>query len=573
MKAGMKAAVVLCLAVLIGWPMAAPAQTTHTLPLVRPADFSGQESLVRIVNRSATSGTVRITAIDDTGRHFGPVTLTLGALRDTNITSGDLERGNAAKGLPVGVGSGSGSWRLELATALTIEPLAYIRTPDGFLTSMHDEAPVSEEGSHWVPFFNPGSNTSKVSHLRIINPGATAAEVTVTGRDAAGDASSGTVRLTLAAGAARTLSAQNLERGGAGFSGRLGDGAGKWRLNVRSSANIQVMSLLSTRTGHLSNLSTVPSYAGGVAPPLPGDDHGNTRATATVVGIISTTAGRLEARGDRDYFRFEMPDTYTDGVRGEEYYSLKVYTTGDIDTFGRLFQEPKYDFDLPHEPLYTDDDISTTNRNFYIEIGNDLGGTWYIEVSGYDGFDGPVATGDYSLSVEFEALPPYTGSIAVGYREAGSLCPDDGANAFGYGVALNYSFFDLQEAVDAAVADCRSRGFHDCGEGIGFNYCGAVSYYESYYGNIRSCGLFYDTGPTRAAAESNALSYCGGGGPRGIFQKCMIPVDSSGRKVSYCNDGAQAARRVEAQSSGYMAEPQSGTSISGSRLRTNHEGE
>ena len=265
----MKTWAVLSLAVLIGWPMAAPAQTTHTLPLVRPADFSGQESLVRIVNRSATSGTVRITAIDDTGRRFGPVTLTLGARQALNITSGDLERGNAAKGLPVGVGNGSGSWRLELATALTIEPLAYIRTPDGFLTSMHDEAPVSEEGSHWVPFFNPGSNTSKVSHLRIINPGATAAAVTVTGRDDGGVAGSGSVRLTLAAGASRTLSAQDLERGGAGFSGRLGDGAGKWRLNVRSSGSIQVMSLLSTRTGHLANLSTAPSYAGDVEEPPP----------------------------------------------------------------------------------------------------------------------------------------------------------------------------------------------------------------------------------------------------------------------------------------------------------------
>ena len=253
----MKTWTVLCLAFLTGWPLAAPAQNTHTLPLVRPADFAGQESLVCIVNRSATSGTVQVAAIDDTGERFGPVTLMLGARQSVNITSGDLESGNAAKGLPSGVGNGSGSWRLELVTDLTIKPLAYIRTPDGFLTSMHDVAPVTG-GSYWVPFFNPASNTSKVSHLRIINPGTAAAEVTVTGRDDGGDAASGTVRLTLAAGAARTLSAQDLERGGAGFSGRLGDGAGKWHLSVTSSAAIKVMSLLSTRTGHLANLSTEP---------------------------------------------------------------------------------------------------------------------------------------------------------------------------------------------------------------------------------------------------------------------------------------------------------------------------
>ena len=235
-----------------------------------------------IVNRSATSGTVRITAIDDTGRRFGPVSLALGALQAVTITSRDLERGSAGIGLPVGVGNGEGSWRLELATALTIKALTYIRTPDRFMTSMHDVAPVLD-GSHWVPFFNPGSNTSKVSRLRIVNPGATAAEVTVTGRDDAGDAGSGTVRLTLPAGAARTLTAQQLEAGGAGFSGRLGDGAGKWALSVNATADIQVMSLLSTRTGHLANLSTSPVLAGGSPPP-----------GGFVVAVGSTTVRPLE---------------------------------------------------------------------------------------------------------------------------------------------------------------------------------------------------------------------------------------------------------------------------------------
>ena len=267
MKTWMKTCAALCVAALTGWPMAAPAQNTHTLPLVRPAGFAGQESLVRIINRSATSGTVQVNAIDDTGERFGPVTLTLGALQTVNITSSALERGNAAVGLPVGIGDGSGSWRLELATALTIEPLAYIRTPDGFLTSMHDVAPMLVGGVHWIPFFNPGSNTSKVSHLRIINPGTAAVGVTITGRDDGGDEASGTVRLALAAGEARTLSAQDLESGGVGFTGSLGDGAGKWRLNVRSTTDIQVMSLLSTRTGHLANLSTVSVAPDGSAKP------------------------------------------------------------------------------------------------------------------------------------------------------------------------------------------------------------------------------------------------------------------------------------------------------------------
>ena len=44
-------------------------------------------------------------------------------------------------------------------------------------------------------------------------------------------------------------------------SGSLGDGYAKWRLLIESDQSIQVMSLLRSPTGHLSNLSTSPNYA------------------------------------------------------------------------------------------------------------------------------------------------------------------------------------------------------------------------------------------------------------------------------------------------------------------------
>ena len=253
------AACALSLAFLTGVPLAAPAQaqTTYTLPAVLPADSAGREGFLRIVNRSFQPGDVRIHAFDDTGERFGPVTLALDAEEAVHLTSRDLERGSTAKGLPVGIGNGSGWWRLALETDLALTPLAYVRTSDGFLTSMHDVVPL-EDGAHRVLFFNPGSNTTKVSHLRIVNPGTTEAEVTVTGRDDGGDEASGTVSLTLPAGGARTLTAQELEAGGDGLDGSLGDGAGKWRLTVTSSAELGVMSLLQSRTGHLSNVSTEP---------------------------------------------------------------------------------------------------------------------------------------------------------------------------------------------------------------------------------------------------------------------------------------------------------------------------
>ena len=61
--------------------------------------------------------------------------------------------------------------------------------------------------------------------------------------------------LTLDPGAARMLSAQQLEEGGEDFSGRFGDGMGKWQLEVTTDRPVVVMSLLQSPAGNLTNLS------------------------------------------------------------------------------------------------------------------------------------------------------------------------------------------------------------------------------------------------------------------------------------------------------------------------------
>ena len=157
--------------------------------------------------------------------------------------------------------------------------LAYNRTDDGLLTALHDLVPYTEVvrpggeevPGHHVAIFNPASNENQVSRLRVINPGDEPAMVTIEGIDDAG-ASPGTgVELTVPARASRTVTSQALESGrwesGTDASGRLGDGKGKWRLAVTSDKSIQVMSLLSSPTGHLVNLST--AAPGGVAVPPP----------------------------------------------------------------------------------------------------------------------------------------------------------------------------------------------------------------------------------------------------------------------------------------------------------------
>ena len=237
-----------------------PPARTWTLPLVVADADPMRTGLVRIVNRSDRAGAVAIHAIDDVGRRTGPVSLSLGANAAVTFNSHDLEEGNASKGLDGGVGSGgAGPWRLELRTALDVEALAYVRTAEGFLTSVHEPAAEEEAESmrytYRVPFFNPGSNRTQQSRLRLVNPGAGAAEVVITGRDDAGESPGSEVRLTLAAGKARNLGADTLEQGDAGLAGSLGDGAGKWRLTVTADRPLRVMSLLRNPTGSLTNVS------------------------------------------------------------------------------------------------------------------------------------------------------------------------------------------------------------------------------------------------------------------------------------------------------------------------------
>ena len=236
-----------------GTPLA-DGRTLYRLPLF-PAAGGSREGFARLINRSYTPGEVTIVAVDDAGTRSGPVRLALRARQAVHFNSADLEAGNPAKGLDGGVGVGTGDWRLELASELELMALAYARTPDGFLTSLHDLAPVAEDGSHRVVFFNPGSNTRQVSKLRLINDGETAASARVTGIDDQG-AGSEAVVVSVPAGAAHTFTSAELEAGGDRFAGRLGDGAGKWRLRVAAEAPLAVMSLLESPTGHLANVST-----------------------------------------------------------------------------------------------------------------------------------------------------------------------------------------------------------------------------------------------------------------------------------------------------------------------------
>ena len=243
------------------------AQQEHMIPLFMADGDPVREGFARIINRSTAAGTVSIVAIDDSGSRSDTITLTLGARAAAQFNSGDLESGNASKGLSGQAGDGDGDWRLEINTELDIEPLAYVRTEGGFLTSMHDIGPAGT----YLPIVNPGSNRNQQSRVRVINPNAVDAEVTIVGRDDGGsvitdDGSYRAVSFVLPAGAARTIGADVLETGDDDLEGALGDGAGKWQLFMLAEPSVLAMSLLDSASGNLTNLSTVPSYRNRMVP-------------------------------------------------------------------------------------------------------------------------------------------------------------------------------------------------------------------------------------------------------------------------------------------------------------------
>lgn len=260
------------------WPVwssgvAAAGQCRVQLPYVAPASSGFDRALVRVSSDVAHEVRVQVTGYDDTGRRFGPKPLSVAPRGVVTLTSATLEEGFPGFD---GLGNGAGSWRLVLSAGQPFRAGTYYRTADRFMSEL--TAPViatQDPAGRYrsdVEFFNPGSDTVKVSLLRLANTSDSAAEVTIAGRDDSGRAApGGTVRLRLPARAAVTLSARELESGAGRLTGRLGDGVGKWRLTVTADRPLLVMSLLhATQTGHLANLSTVAQAELTRTPPSPG---------------------------------------------------------------------------------------------------------------------------------------------------------------------------------------------------------------------------------------------------------------------------------------------------------------
>ena len=275
----------------------------YTLPLFETSTASDAATgVVRILNATDESGTVEIYAVDDAGTRSGPAIFTLNASAAAEFSASELVSGNATKGLTGGIGTVSGDARLEIDTELRIVPAAYVRAADGTLSAMHDTvlASAASDGGYeyLVPIFSPSTEMTQVSRLRLINAGDAAAAITIGAIDDSGAAATGgDVTLTLAAGGARTLTAQQLEAGDTDLTGQLGAGAGKWRLTVSSDRPLEVVNIVASTAGYWNNLST--TAVPGPAPADLGAFNERLAGRAVVYRSRDAVAMLVAAAGER----------------------------------------------------------------------------------------------------------------------------------------------------------------------------------------------------------------------------------------------------------------------------------
>ena len=285
----------------------------YHIPYFLTASNPTQQSFVRVTWITCSSSwdiSISITAIDDAGDIYGPIEFPWewceGILA---FNSDDLEYGNPDKGIPVGLGQGVGDWQLflninstETDTVRDLSDLdiqSFVRTADGFLTSMHDVVPyMGQYRNYYVGTFNPGRNTSQESRLRLVNPHDFPVNVRIHGmHDGSSSALERGQRIPLPARGAVTVTAQELETqhpeweappddsGHGGYGGILGGDPGncyqcgpqrgKWRLRVNAQRgwgnndwqSLIVINLMESPTGHLTNLSSMPDMTSVADPP------------------------------------------------------------------------------------------------------------------------------------------------------------------------------------------------------------------------------------------------------------------------------------------------------------------
>ena len=146
------------------------------------------------------------------------------------------------------------------------------------------------------------------------------------------------------------------------------------------------------------------------------DDHGNTINDATNLPLGSSISGRIDPGDDQDFFKLDLS-----GASGDTH--VWIYTTGDLDTWGWL-----YDSNDTSTSLAGNNNATSDDKNFGIQRTL-APGVYYVSVRSADG----VATGDYTLharsddhSRSYDTATP----LALGSSIAGRIDPGNDRDVF-----------------------------------------------------------------------------------------------------------------------------------------------
>ena len=457
----------------------------YTIPLFAAPGSPGRpQGVLRIVNGAGEAGTVAVHAIDDAGVRTGPATFTLGAFAAAEFTAAELASGDPARGLSNGIGPLAGDVRLEIGTDLPIMALAYARAADGALSAMHDTVPAEEVGGadgevrsyrYEVPLFNSASEAVQASRLRLVNPGDAPATVTIGGRDDSGAAApGGGVRLTLPPGGARTLTALELEAGGAGLQGRLGAGVGRWRLTVSSDQTLLAVNAVASGAGHLNNLSTVAAETDGAVAVSDFDlDADNGRAEGVTwangrIYVVDAGAdkvfaygadGRHDATAD---FNLDGDNSSPTGIAWSGGSFHVVDSDDKVYAYGADGQrQASADFDLHDENGRAEGIVHVDGRYFVVDGGADkvfaYGADGGRDASAEFDLDGAnvrpegIAWSDDSFQVVDGSEDKVYAYGADGQRLASADFDLDGANGRAKGIAWSGASFLVVDATDERV--------------------------------------------------------------------------------------------------------------------------